>query len=148
MNAQGFGGMARVLLIESDSLVRGTVASVCRDMALVKIIQANSLARGEHCLQASSVQGLMLSLAEGDAALDLLARLREKAFACDAAIPVVVVMASACTKEQAVRLKALAVQRLLLQPFRMRDVIHTVEQLWPAAPDVAAQPAPSDAAVS
>jgi hypothetical protein len=35
------------------------------------------------------------------------------------------------------RLKELDVRRLLLQPFRLRDVIHTLEQLWPA-PEVLA----------
>lgn len=140
MKAQTAGSATQVLLVEPDGLVRGTVASVCRDLDLVHIVQATSLTQGEHCLQASPLHGLMLSLADGDAALDLLARLREKAFACDAAIPVVV-LARACTKAQAVRLKALGVQRLLLQPFRLRDVIHTVEQLWPAAKGAASQPA-------
>lgn len=132
MNAQGFDALAHVLLIEHDSVLRGTVASVCRDMSLLRIVQATSLTQGEQYLVARPVQGLVLSLADGDAALDLLERLRSGAFVCDAAIPVAV-MASACTKEQAVRLKALAVRRLLLQPFRIRDVIQTVEQLWPVA---------------
>ena len=149
MNAQEFGRTAHVLLIEPENLVRGTVSSVCRDMNLVRILQATTLAQGEQCLVARPVQGLMLSLAEGDAALDLLERLRAGAFACNAVIPVAV-MASACTKEQVVRLKALAVQRLLLKPFRIRDVIHTVEQLWPVAEAKvgAAQLAPGDEAVN
>lgn len=147
MNAQRFGSAARVLLIEHDSLVRGTVASVCRDMELVQIIQAVSLVQGEQCLHARPLQGLMISLAEGDAALDLLERLRAGAFPSKAAIPVVV-MASACTKEQALRLKALEVRRLLLQPFRLRDVLHTVEQLWPLAEPGVEQPAPRGTAVS
>ena len=140
MNAKTPGSAAQVLLVEPDGLVRGTVASVCRDLDLVQIVQATSLAQGEQHLQTGSLHGLMLSLADGDAALDLLARLREKAFASDSAMPVVV-LASACTKEQAVRLKALGVHRLLLQPFRLRDVIHTVEQLWPAAEGAEPQPA-------
>ena len=141
MIAQAFDGAAQVLLIEPDNLVRGTVASVCRDMNLVRIVQASSLAQGEQCLLARPVQGLMLSLVEGDAALDLLERLRASAFASEAAIPVVV-MAGACTKEQALRLKALDVRRLLLQPFRLRDVINTVEQLWPLT-ELDAQQRPS-----
>lgn len=147
MNARESGAMTQVLLIEPDSLVRGTVASVCRDMALVRIVQATSLAHGEQHLQSQPLHGLIISLAEGDSALDLLARLRERAFPCDPAIPVVV-MASGCTKEQAVRLKALAVRRLLLQPFRMRDVVHTVEQIWPPAATAAAQRTASNPAFS
>jgi DNA-binding response OmpR family regulator len=145
MNARDFGAMAQVLLIEPDNLVRGTVASVCRDMELVRIIQATRISQAEALLQSAPLQGVILSLADCDAALDLLERLREGAFVCGAATPVVV-LASACAKEQAVRLKALSVQRLLLQPFRLRDVLHTVEQLWPA-PAACAQPAAGASAV-
>lgn len=147
MNAQGFDGAAQVLLIEPDNLVRSTVASICRDLKLVRILQASSLASGEPHLLARPVQGLMLSLAEGDAALDLLGRVRAGAFACEPTIPVMV-MASGCTKEQMVRLKALEVRRLLLQPFRLRDVVNTVEQLWPLAEPEAQQQASGTTAVS
>jgi DNA-binding NarL/FixJ family response regulator len=147
MNPQRFGSAAHVLLIEHDNLVRSTVASVCRDMELVQIIQAVSLAQGEQYLYARPLQGLIISLAEGDAALEMLERLRAGAFPSKAAIPVVV-MASACTKEQALRLKALEVRRLLLQPFRLRDVLHTVEQVWSLAEPGVEQPAPRDTAVS
>lgn len=147
MNAQGFGSAAHVLLIEPDNMVRSTVASVCRDMKLVRILQASSLASGESHLLAQPVQGLMLSLVEGDAALDLLERLRAGAFACEPNIPAMV-MASGCTKKQLVRLKALEVRRLLLQPFRLRDVVNTVEQLWPSAEPEALQQASGMNAVS
>lgn len=132
MNAQRLDSAALVLLIESDNLVRSTVASICRDLKLVRILQASSLASGEPHLLARPVQGLMLSLVEGDAAIELLERLRAGAFACEPDIPVMV-LTSGCTKEQLVRLKALEVRRLLLQPFLLRDVINTVEQLWPLA---------------
>lgn len=69
MKAQTAGSATQVLLVEPDGLVRGTVASVCRDLDLVHIVQATSLTQGEHCLQASPLHGLMLSLADGDAAL-------------------------------------------------------------------------------
>lgn len=147
MSARGVGGAAQVLLIEPDNLVRGTVASVCRDMQLVRMHQATSLVMGEQFLQSRPVQGLMLSLAEGDAAMDLLARLRASAFACAAAIPVVV-MAATCSKDQVVRLKALDVRRLLLQPFRLRDVIHTVEQVWPLVESAVQPMLPSDMAAA
>jgi DNA-binding NarL/FixJ family response regulator len=139
MNAQGFGSAAHVLLIDSNNMVRSTVASVCRDMKLVRLRQATSLALGEQCLLSHRVQGLMLSMAEGDAAIDLLERLRAGAFVCDVEIAVMV-MADVCTKDQVLRLKALNVRRLLLQPFRLRDMVYTVEQLWPLAdPNVGQQ---------
>lgn len=120
-----------VLLIEPDGLVRSTVASVCRELEIVRMHQATSLAMGEQWLRAWPADGLMLSVADPDAALELLGRLRAGDFRCDAGIPVAV-MAPACDAAMLKRLKDLEVRRFLLQPFRLRDVIQTVEQLWPA----------------
>lgn len=131
MNTQLPGSTVNVLLVDSDNMVRSIVASVCRDMKLVRLRQAASLALGEQYLLSQRVQGLMLSMAEGDKAIDLLECLRAGEFVCDVEIAVMV-MADACTKDQVLRLKALNVRRLLLQPFRLRDIVHTVEQLWPS----------------
>ena len=130
-------GRPQVLLIEPDGLVRGTVASVCRELQLVRLRQATSIAQGEKWMQGNVGHGLLLSLAEGDAALDLLARLRAGELSCEPGIPVVVMVAHA-DAELVARLKELDVRRLLLQPFRLRDVVHTLEQLWPAPEALAA----------
>lgn len=123
-------GRPQVMLIEPDGLVRGTVASVCRELQLVRLQQAISVAQGEKWMQAHADHGLLLSLAERDAALALLTRLRAGELRCEPDIPVAVMVASA-DAELVVRLKELDVRRLLLQPFRLRDVVHTLEQLWP-----------------
>ena len=120
----------QVLLIEPDGLVRGTVASVCRELEIVRIHPATSLTMGEQWLQTWQADGLMLSLADPAAALDLLSRLRAGDFRSEARIPVAV-MAPACDADMLKRLKELDVRRFLLQPFKLRDVIQTVEQLWP-----------------
>jgi hypothetical protein len=120
----------QVLLIEPDGLVRGTVASVCRDMQIARVRQAISIASAEEWLKAGLPHGMLISLAEGDAALDFLVRLRGGAFRCDADMPVAA-MAHAGDAALVARLKELDVRRLLLQPFRLRDVIHTLERLWP-----------------
>lgn len=126
------GALARkVLLIEPDGLVRGTVASVCREMQIARVRQAISIASAEQWLKTGAPQALLMSLVEGDAALDFMTRLRAGAFRCDADIPVVA-MARVVDTALVARLKALDVRRLLLQPFRLHDVIHTLEQLWPA----------------
>lgn len=123
---------SNVLLIEPDGLVRSTVAAVCRELQIVRMHQATSLVLGEQWLQTWEADGLMLSLAEPGAALDLLGRLRAGEFRCDATIRVAA-MAPACNAAMLQRLKELDVRRFLLQPFKMRDVIQTVEQLWPAS---------------
>ncbi|MDR7096920.1 hypothetical protein [Hydrogenophaga laconesensis] len=127
----------KVLLIEPDGLVRGTVASVCRELQLVRLQQATSVAQGEKWMQSNADHGLLLSLTERDAALALLARLRAGGLRCGADIPVAV-MVHGADADLVSRLKELDVRRLLLQPFRLRDVVHTLEQLWPAAEPMAA----------
>ena len=126
----------QILLIEPDGLVRGTVASVCRELQLVRLQQVTSVAQGEKWLQSNADHGLLLSLAERDAALALLTRLRAGELRCEADIPVAV-MVHGADADLVTRLKELDVRRLLLQPFRLRDVVHTLEQLWPA-PEVLA----------
>jgi len=126
------GALARkVLLIEPDGLVRGTVASVCREMQIARVRQTISVASAEQWLKTGAPQAVLMSLVEGDAALDFLTRLRAGAFRCEADMPVVA-MARVVDAALVARLKALDVRRLLLQPFRLHDVIHTLEQLWPA----------------
>ena len=130
-------GRPQVLLIEPDGLVRGTVASVCRELQLVRLRQATSIAQGEKWMQSNVDHGLLLSLSERDAALVLLTRLRAGELCCEADIPVAVMVAGA-DAELVTRLKELNVRRLLLQPFRLRDVVHTLEQLWPTPEALAA----------
>lgn len=130
MSAAPGASSINVLLIEPDGLVRSTVASVCRELDIVRIHQATSLAMGEQWLQTLRADGLMLSLADPPAALLLLGRLRAGEFVCEAGIPVVV-MAAASDEGILKQLKRLGVLRFLLQPFKLRDVVRTVEQLWP-----------------
>lgn len=130
MSTPGGGVTRKVLLIEPDGLVRGTVASVCRDMHIARVRQAISIASAEDWLKTGTSHGLLISLAEGEAALAFLARLRGGAFRCDADMPVAA-MARSVDAALVTRLKELEVRRLLLQPFKLRDVIHTLEQLWP-----------------
>jgi DNA-binding NarL/FixJ family response regulator len=137
MSASRGAPRRNVLLIEPDGLVRGTVASVCRELQLARVRQAISVAAGEQWLKESKPDGVLMSLAEGEVALDFLTRLRAGAFDCDADLPVAV-MAREGDAALVVRLKELDVRRLLLQPFRLRDVIHTLEQLWPAPEALAA----------
>lgn len=127
----------RVLLIEPDGLVRSTVAATCRELQLVRLQQLSSTAQGEKHLQTSAEDGLLISVAEGGSALALITRLRAGGFRSEAHIPVVV-MAPVADADLVARLKELDVRRLLLQPFRLRDVVHTVEQLWPLPQALAA----------
>lgn len=130
MSASPRASSRKLMLVEPDGLVRSTVASVCRDMQLARVRQITSVAMGEQWLKSGKPDGLLISLTEGDASLAFLTRLREGGLRCDPALRVAV-MAREADAALVARLKELDVRRFLLQPFRLRDVIHTVEQLWP-----------------
>lgn len=125
-----------MLVVEPDGVVRSTVAAVVRELEIAQVYQAASIHMATQVLTNTAVDALVLSLADNDAALDLLVSLRAGVFPSMAGIPVVV-MATACEAALALRLKELAVSRLLLRPFRIRDVVQTLEALVPeSSPEV------------
>ncbi len=123
------GRLPQLLLIEPDRMVRSSVSSVCRGMDLAQVHQAATLAIGQQMLQAQRMDALLVSLADGEAALALLARLRESHPKMQMAV-----MATSANAAIVQQLKALGIRRLLLQPFKIRDVVLTVEALCEVLP--------------
>ncbi|MBL0917358.1 MAG: histidine kinase [Hydrogenophaga sp.] len=120
--------LPQLLLVEPDGLVRSTVAGVCRELQLARVHQAASLSVGQQVLQSQPMDVWFLSLAEPVAAIELITKLRNGGFSSPAEAPVAV-MASGVDAPTVQRLKALGIRRLLLQPFKIHDVVHTVEAL-------------------
>lgn len=121
----------RLLIVEPDRLVRSTVSGVCRDLDLAQVHQAATVAVGLQMLQSHAFDLWLISLAEGDVVLDLIERLRRGEFITRTDVPVAVMAASA-DAQVVQRLKPLGIRRLLLQPFKIRDVAVTVEALCAA----------------
>lgn len=138
----------RILLIEPDNLVRGTLAAVCRDLGLAQVYQATSVAAAIGGLDRRDLQGIVVALDLDGAAMNLLAEIRAGKFACSAHLAVAV-MSSVCTVELIKDLKALDVRRILLQPFKLRDAILMLEQLGaPLAPEAPSNPSVKSIAAS
>jgi CheY-like chemotaxis protein len=127
-NVNPSGRLPRILLVEPDGLVRGTVASVCRDLGLADVVQAVNCELVPKALADESLNACILSLTDCDGALELLDRLRQGEFACPADIPVALT-AAGIDAATAARLKPLRIRRLLLKPFKIRDLVTTVEAL-------------------
>ncbi len=125
---RAFDTLPQILLIEPDGLVRSTVAAVCREMRLAQVHQAAHVAVGRQLLDAHTFDAWLVSTVEGEAAIGLIERLRAGQFFGGPGLPVAAMTASAD------RAAALKVQRLLLQPFKIRDVVQTVETLGRGAP--------------
>ncbi len=122
----------RLLIVEPDRLVRSTVSGVCRELELARVHQAATVAVGQQMLQSQAFDLWLVSLAECDVALELIERLRRGGFDTRADVPVAV-MATSADAQVVQRLKPLGIRRLLLQPFKIRDVVVTVEALCVAA---------------
>ena len=132
MSGSQLGTLPQLLLIEPDRIVRSTVAGVCRGLDLAQVHQAASVSVGLQTLQSQAMDALLISMADQDGALALLERLRGGAFAGAADMPVAV-MATSADAALVERLKAFQIRRLLLQPFKIRDVVMTVEGLCAGA---------------
>lgn len=135
-NLNTSGRLPRILLVEPDGLVRGTVASVCRDLRLAEVVQSVSCDSATRIMADEALQACILSLSDCGSGLDLLSRIREGDFNCPADLPAAMTAASV-DSAMAGRLKELRIRRLLLKPFRIRDLVVTVESLL--APTTVAQ---------
>lgn len=128
MNAHRHAALPRLLIIDPNRLCRSTVAGVCRSLELAQVHQVASIALGLQVLREHTVDAVLLSLADPQPALDLLEQLREARFRTASDVPVAVT-ATEVDAEAVQRLKALGIRRLLLQPYKIRDIVQTVETI-------------------
>lgn len=117
-----------LLFVEPDSLIRSTVAGVCKQLNLARINQAASVSVAQQLLSASVADLLLVSLNEGENAIDFLERLRGGEWKSVTEAPIAVTSESA-HEGLIARIKPLAVKRLLLQPYKIKDVVLTIESL-------------------
>ncbi len=127
-----------LLLVESDFLVRRTVAAVARDMRLANPQEATSVEAAERLLATHAFDALFLSLEDRATALALVNKVRLGDTLCPADTPVAVT-AEACDTTLALQLKTLDVRRLLLRPFKVKGLLEAIAALRDAA---AAAPVP------
>lgn len=123
-----------LLFVEPDSLIRSTVAGVCMQLNLARINQAASVSVAQQLLSATTFDLLLVSLNEGEEAISFLERVRSGQWDSGAEAPLAVTSESA-QEELIARIRPLAVKRLLLQPYKIKDVILTIESLLQAIED-------------
>lgn len=122
-----------VLVLEPDFLLRRTVAGVVRELGLARMHEAASVDLARRLLGTERVDALLVALDEEGDALRLLIDIRADHLACAAQVPLAVT-AVRCDASLAVRLKALDIRRLLLKPYRVKDMVLTLRQLLQAQP--------------
>jgi len=126
-----------LLLVESQFLLRRTVAAVARDMRLAHPREVTAIEHADSLVAICRFDALFLSLDEEEAALALMARVRSGHTKCPRDIPIAVT-AAACATPLALRLKELEVRRLLLRPFKVKGVLDAIAALRIPAPERAA----------
>ena len=117
-----------ILLFEPSSLTASIIVATARQMNLPRVRQVSSVRTAHQQLTAQGFQALIMSLDEPTDAVALLEQVRNDQLAVDAQVPVAVTIAQV-DPSTAVKMKALQVRRVLLKPFKVRDVITTIELL-------------------
>ncbi len=128
-------GVAKeLLLVEGNSMIGSIILSTARQLNLHPIRVANNCQSAQIFLENQIFCGLITSLEEAEAALTIIQRLRLGQLKCAANMPVAVTTTQ-CDVSMANRIKALNVQRILLKPFKIRDLILTIQTLTATPPD-------------
>lgn len=122
-----------ILLIESSSLTGSIIVTTARQLQLPKVHLISSVRTAKQQLMVQNFSAVILSLEETSDALQLLEMIREQQFAIATDVPVAITT-DAIDASIAVRMKVLDVRRVLLKPFKVRDVITTIQMLGDTTP--------------
>lgn len=115
-----------ILLIEPSSLTGSIIVATARQLNLPAVRQVNSVRMAQQRLTHQDFAGLIISIDEQQhEAIALLEQVRNDALAISASVPVAVITAQV-DASTAVKMRALQVRRVLIKPFKVRDVITTI----------------------
>jgi DNA-binding NtrC family response regulator len=125
-----------ILLVEKSAMIGSIILSTARQLKLrpVKLISNHQSAH--LFLENQLFCGLITSLDDDGHALGMIHQLRQGQLRCSVDMPVSVTTEQ-CDVQLASKLKSLNVQRILLKPFKIRDLISTIQILVATQPDEA-----------
>lgn len=117
-----------ILLVEPSSLTGSIIVATARQLNLPPVRQVASVRTAQQQLAHQDYSGVIVSLDEEHEAIALLEQVRNDQLAINASVPVAVTTTHV-DASMAVQMKALQVRRVLLKPFKVRDVIATIQML-------------------
>lgn len=120
----------QLLLVEPSSIVRGIIVSVARQLDLVQVHQTSQLATANAWLVERSFDGIILSIEDPRASIELVTLIRMGQFRCDPQVPIVALVHPG-ERRVLEQLAELDVKRHLTLPFRIREVMSTMRAMWP-----------------
>lgn len=124
-----------ILLVERSAMVGSIIVSTARQLGLRPVRLVTNIRSAHHFLANHAFDGVITSLDEEDEALLMIQMLRGGYFKSEADTPVAITTAL-CDAPTAKRIKSLDVRRILLKPFKIRDLVTTIEMLTEGARQV------------
>jgi CheY-like chemotaxis protein len=122
---------ADILLFEPATLLRRTVSLTVRSLAIANLTEAATYGSAHEVCERRRFDGAVIAIdarqedGAGCDGLALLQRIRDGKYASPTSIPVAVLVES-CDANLLQILMANGVKRILIKPFRARDVIDTI----------------------
>jgi len=122
-----------LLLVEPSHLLRRTVSLTVHSLGTAEVTEAAAYATAQQLCEGQRFDGAVVALdwpPEGGVCrgLSLIQQIRSGQYASGASIPVAVLVES-CNAELLQVLRACGISRILIKPFRVRDVIDTIDNM-------------------
>jgi CheY-like chemotaxis protein len=126
-------GRVNILLVEPAHLLRRTVSLTVQSLGTADMTEAAAYATAQHLCEAQRFDGAVVALdwpPENGVCrgLSLIQQIRAGHSASGAAIPIAALVES-CNAELLQVLRECAISRILIKPFRVRDVIDTIDNM-------------------
>ncbi|MBU0588762.1 MAG: histidine kinase [Gammaproteobacteria bacterium] len=120
--------LGEILVVEQSAMVGGIIVATARELKLSRVKLATNIRAAQQLLEQQVFSGVIISLNDEAQALALLQNLRIGRYRSPSEVPVAVT-ATECGVELANKLGKYMVRRILLKPFKVRDVILTISKL-------------------
>jgi len=122
-----------VLLVEPGHLLRRTVSLTLRSLNTAEVTESATYQTAQSLCERRAFDAAVIAVEwplplEAYRGLTLIQQIRSGESACAASMPVAV-MVEACTGELLEVLRACGISRVLIKPFRVRDVVDTIERM-------------------
>lgn len=124
-----------VLLVEPVDLLRRTVSMTLRSLGTADVTEAPTYPTGHQLCNRRRFDGVVVALdwphaGEDQKGLTLIQQIRAGDCICPPTTPIAVLVDS-CNTELLHVLRSCAITRILIKPFRVRDVIDTIDAMRP-----------------
>lgn len=127
-----------ILLVEPAQLLRRTIALTVRSLGTAEVTEAAAYPTAQQLCERRGFDGAVIAVewplpADACGGLALIQQIRHGQGRSDPSIPIAVLVDS-CDAELLQVLRACEVKRILIKPFRVRDVIDTIDGMRETAP--------------